>query len=130
MIICAGGCDTGLFISWYKFLDDEGLFEDSELAIFYSHISQVIMFALGIHTSLPPIYPLFYNYIPTMVNRIRVALVLVIFSYCMCAVVEELLVCKSVTNATCLLFHSEMFNISCNGGWRINGPFMVAGKAT
>ena len=60
-----------------------------------------------------------------MLNRIRVGLVLVIFSYCMCAVVGELLVCNSLTNTTCLLFHSEMFNVSSNGGWWIIGPMTV-----
>ena len=60
-----------------------------------------------------------------MLNRIRVGFVLVIFSYFMCAVVGELLVCNSLTNTTCLLFHSEMFNVSSNGGWWIIGPMTV-----
>ena len=83
------------------------------------------MFTLGIPIYHFLLYPLFYNYIPTMLNRIRVGLVLIIFSYCMFAIVGDLLVCNSPTNTTCLLFHSEMFNISSNGGWWIIGPTTV-----
>ena len=60
-----------------------------------------------------------------MLNRIRVGLVLVIFSCCMCAVVGELLVCNSLTNTTCLLFGSERFTVSSNGGWWMIGPTTV-----
>ena len=40
----------------------------------------------------------------------------------MFAVVGELLVCNSLTNTTCLFFHSEMFNISSNEVWWMIGP--------
>ena len=80
------------------------------------------MLALGIPIYHFLLYPLFYNYIPTMLNRIRFGLVLMILSHCMFSVVGELLVCNSLTNTTCLLFHSEMFNVSSNGGWWIIGP--------
>ena len=103
-------------------LDDEDLLEDSDFAIFYSYLSQLIMLALGITIYRFLLYPLFYNYIPRMLNKIIVGLVLVILLYCMCAVVGELLVCNSLTNTTCLFFHSEMFNVSSNGGWWILGP--------
>ena len=122
LIICAGGCNTGIFLNWYKLLNGEGLLEDSKLSITYSYLSQLIIFALGIPIYHFLLYPLFYNYIPTMLNRIRVGLVLVVLSYCMSAVVGELFVCNSLTNATCLLFHSEIFNVSANGGWWIIGP--------
>ena len=51
---------------------------------------------------------------------------LVICSICLYAVVGELLVCNSQTNTTCLLFHSEMFNISSNGVWWIIGPTTIS----
>ena len=126
IIICGGGCNAGSFIDWYKLLYSEGLFEDSKPALAYSYLSQLIMFALGIPIYHFLLYPLLYNYIPTMLNRIRVALVLLIFSYCMEAVIGELLVCNSLANTTCLLFQSEMFNISSNGVWWIIGPMTVS----
>ena len=122
IIICAGGCNTGLSFNWYTLLDGDGLFEEFKLAITYSYLFQLIIFALGIPIYHFLIYPLLYNYIPTMLNRIRVGLVLVIFSRCMSSVVGDLLVCNSLTNTTCLLFHSEVFNVSSNGGWWIIGP--------
>ena len=125
IIICAGGCNTGLYHSWYKVFDDKGLFEYSKISLTYSYLSQLIMLALGMPIYHFLLYPLFYNYIPTMLNRIRVGLVLLIFSHCMCSVVGDLLVCNSLTNPTCLLFQSEMFNVSSNGGWGIIGPMTV-----
>ena len=47
------------------------------------------------------------------------------FSYCVLSVVVELLVCNSPTNTTCLFYHSEVFNVSSNGGWWIIGPLTV-----
>ena len=35
------------------------------------------------------------------------------------------MVCNSLMNATCILFHSETFNVSSNGGWWIIGPMTV-----
>ena len=43
----------------------------------------------------------------------------------MSAVVNDLLVCNSLTNTTCLIFHSEMFNVSSNGSWWIIIPTSV-----
>ena len=126
IIICGGGCNTGLYLNWYKLLDGEGHFEDFKISLTYSYLSQLIMFALGIPIYHFLLYPLFYNYIPTMLNRIRVGLVLLIFSQSMCAVVGDLLVCNSLTNTTCLLFQSEMFNVSSNGGWWIIGPLTAS----
>ena len=83
------------------------------------------MFILGIPIYHFFLYPLFYNYIPTMLNRIRVGFMLVLFSYCMFSVVGDLLACNSQTNTTCLFFHSEIFNVSSNGGWWIIGPMTV-----
>ena len=125
VLICGGGCNVGSLIDWYKLLDGESLFEASKPAVSYSYLSQ-LMFALGIPIYHFLLYPLFYNYIPTMLNRIRVGLVLVIGSTCMYAVVGDLLVCNSRANTTCLLFHSEMFNISSNGIWWIIGPTTVS----
>ena len=124
VIICTGGCNTGLHLSWYTLLQGEGLLEDSKHAMSYSYLSQLIIFVLGFPIYHFLLYPLFYNYIPTMLNRIRVGLVLVICSHCMFAVVGELLVCNSLTNTTCLLFHSEMFHISCSSNevWWTIGP--------
>ena len=118
VLICGGGWNAGFLIDWYILLDGESLLEP--------HLSRLIMFALSIPIYHFILYPLFYNYIPTMLNRIRVGLVLMAFSICMYAIVDELLVCNSPTNTTCLLFHSEMFNISSNGVWWINGPTTVS----
>ena len=104
-------------LHWYKLLEGESLFD--------SYLSQLIIFSLGIPIYHFFLYPLFYNYIPTMLNRIRVGLVLIICSRCMFAFVGELLVCNSPANNTCLLFHSEMFSISSNGGWWIIGSTTV-----
>ena len=61
-----------------------------------------------------------------MLNIIKFGYLLLICSRCMYAFVGELLVCNSLTNTTCLLFHSEMFNTSFNGGWWIIMPTTVA----
>ena len=114
----AEASNAGLLLSWYTIFNGESLLD--------SYLSQLITFALGFPIYHFLLYPLFYNYIPTMLNRIRVGLVLLICSYCMFAVVGDLLVCNSLTNTTCLLFHSEMFNVSSNGGWWIIGPTTVA----
>ena len=117
VLICGGGFNAGFLIAWDKLLDGENLFD--------SYLTQLIIFALGIPIYHFILYPLFYNYIPTMLNRIRVGLVLLVFSHCMYGVVGDLLVCNSVANTTCLLFCSEMFNISSNGVWWIIGPTAV-----
>ena len=125
VIICAGGDKTGLIISWDKLFGNEGLFPGPELDFFYSYLFLLLLLTLGIPIYHFLLYPLFYNYIPTMFNRIRFGLVLVICSHCMSAVVGDLLVCNSLTNTTCLLFHSKMFNVSSNGGWWITIPATV-----
>ena len=43
----------------------------------------------------------------------------------MFAFVGELFVCNTLTNTTCLLFHSEMFNTSSNSVWWIIGPTTI-----
>ena len=123
VIICGGGCNAGLLIYWYKLLDNEDFFEDFKPAVIYTYLSQVIISAISFPIYHFLLYPLFYNYIPTMLNRIRIGLLFLICSRFMYAFVGELLVCNSLTNTTCLLFHSEMFNISSfNGVWWIIGP--------
>ena len=79
IIICRGGCNAELFISWYKLSDSEAFFEDSNPAKSYSYVTQLIMFALDTPIYHFLLYPLFYNYIPTMLNRVRAGFVLVIF---------------------------------------------------
>ena len=117
VILFGGGFDAGSFLSWENLFTVEGLSENFKTALSYLYLSQLIMLALGIPIYHFLLYPLFYNYIPTMLNRIKVGLVLLTFSYCVFPVVGELLVCNSLTNTTCLFFHSEMFNVSSNDGY-------------
>ena len=126
VLICGGGCSAGILNDWYNLLDDEALLEILKPAPFYSYLTQLLIFSLSIPIYQFLLYPLFYNYIPTMFNRIRIGFLLLICSQCMRAFVGELLVCNSLTNTTCLLFHSEMFNISFNGGWWIIMPTAVS----
>ena len=63
VLVCGGGCNAGLLIAWDKLLYGESLFD--------SYLSQLIIFAFGIPIYHFLLYPLFYNYIPTMLNRTR-----------------------------------------------------------
>ena len=71
------------------------------------------------------IYPLFHYYVPAMLARIRIGSLLVTCSHCMYGVVDDLLVCNSLENSTCLFFHLQMFNISSNVGWWKLGSLTV-----
>ena len=126
VLICAGGGNVGSLLNWYNLLDNESSFEDYKPVVTYSYLSQLIIFVLGLPIYHFLLYPLFYNYIPTMVNRIRAGLVLLVFAHCMYAVVGELLVCNTLANTPCLLFQSRLFNTSSNSGWWIIGPTTVA----
>ena len=127
VLIFGGGCSTGMLINWYILLDGEkSLFEVFKPKIFFSYLSQLILLSSCIPIYHFLLYPLFYNYIPTIFNRIRVGHLLLFFSHCMFAFVGEMLVCNSPTNTTCLLFQSEVFNITLNGGWWVIMPSAVA----
>ena len=125
VISCAAGCYAGILIDCYNLLDGEGPFGNYKFEISCILLSQLILFALGIPLYHFLLYPLFYNYIPTMLNRIGVGLVLTLCSYGMYAVVGDLLVCNTLTNTTCILFHSEMFDISSNGVWWLTVPITI-----
>ena len=126
IILFAGGCATGLLTDpWYKLMMKKGLFTNHRSEIISCYIVDWIVFGLGIPIYHFFLYPLFYNYIPTMLNRIRLGLVLMSISNCINAFAGDLLVCSSLTNTTCLLFHSELFNISSNGVWWITIPVTV-----
>ena len=71
------------------------------------------------------IYPFFYNCIPTMLKRIGFGLLLLHCSFIMYAIVENILLCSSQTNVTCLFLHSEIFNVSSEGLWWVLFPTSV-----
>ena len=126
IIICAGGCVTGSPDHWKNLsFDMGGLFKNFESELAYSYLVELMMIALGFPFYHFFLYPLFYNYIPTMFNRIKVGLVLLICSNCLCAIVGELLICNSEANTTCLLFRSELFNISSTSVWWITAPRVI-----
>ena len=70
VLICGGGCNAGILLDWFKLLDGESLFEDSKSDISYSYLSQLV-FALGIPIYHFLLYPLIYNYIPTMLIELE-----------------------------------------------------------
>ena len=77
-------------------------------AIFiYSNIFNLLTVVVGIPLYHFLIYPFFYNYIPTMLKRIGFSLVLLHCSFLMSAIVENVLLCSSHTNVTCLFSISK-----------------------
>ena len=123
VIICAGGYNTGcLTDSWYKLITDTCLLTNLKFEIISCYLIGWMVFTVGIPIYHFLLYPLFHNYIPTMLNRIRFGLVLLFSTQCIYAFVGDLLVCNTLANTTCLLFRSELFNMSSSGVWWIAVP--------
>ena len=125
IIVFAGGINVGLTTDWYKLLIELDQFENSRTFLAYIGMFQIVMVAVGIPLYHFLIYPFFYNYIPKMLNRIGFGLFLVFSSYGISAMIGDILLCSSQSNSTCLLFHSELFNISSNGALWIALPNTV-----
>ena len=123
IIFCAGGCTVGTYISWERLLINELLFSEANAMILAcSDAIQLSLTVFGIPLYHFIIYPFFYNHIPTMLRRIGLGLLVLLFSFLMYGIIENELLCNSDTNVTCLFLHSEIFNVSSNGLWWILLP--------
>ena len=105
IIFCTGGCNVGVYIGWEKLLIDSNLFDNCNDVLAYFNIFHLMMAVLHHHL----IYPFFYNYIPTMLQRLGFGLLLLLSSFIISAFAGNVLLCSSQTNITCLVYHSEMF---------------------
>ena len=68
VIFCAGGCNVDAYVGWEKLLIEELLFGKSKAILAHTDVFHLIMVVLGIPLYRFPIYPFFYNYIPTMLK--------------------------------------------------------------
>ena len=122
VVICAGGCCVGAYVNWENLLIIEVPTEKFQTILAYSDMLYLMMVALGIPLYHFLIYPIFYNFIPTMLKRIGFGLLLLLCSFLASTILGNILLCSSQTNVTCLFFHSGAFNISSDGLWWILFP--------
>ena len=117
IILCAGGCNVGVYIGWEKLITDDVLFDKCKDMLIYLTVFHLMVVVLGIPLYHLLLYPFFYNYIPRMLKRVGSGLLLLLCSFIGYAAIGNILLCSSHTNVTCLIFNSKTFSISSNGFW-------------